>query len=217
MIVNEDAESVDVLKVAGFFIVAIFDAFHRLVGAEDIADRVEHRVVEESCKGALVRTNVGGITIEALTHLENASELPVFSPEILRYLRDSVNADAIKAIRVNDALDPVLEILANIAVALVEVRETSKSTVLHGRPIIPVDIAIAVVVLRFIQWVDSAEVVANRAYMICNNVHHDPHVLIVSGLHKIFQVIGGTKVGVCFLPVCGPVAMVATVNVVNDR
>jgi hypothetical protein len=46
MIVNEDAESVDVLKVAGFLIVAISDAVHRLVGAKDIADRVEHRVVE---------------------------------------------------------------------------------------------------------------------------------------------------------------------------
>ena len=99
--------------------------------AEHIADCVEHGVVEESGERTLVRTNVGGITIKALTHLENASGLSVFSPEILRHFRNSVNADAIKAIRVNDALDPVLEVLAHIAIALVEVRKTGKSAVLH--------------------------------------------------------------------------------------
>ena len=129
MIVNKDAESVNVLEVRGFLVVAISDAIHRLAGTEDVADCVEHGVVEESSERTLVRTNVGGVTVEALTHLENASGLAVFSPEILRHFRDSVNADTIKAVRVNDALNPVLEVLAHIAIALVEVRETGKSAV----------------------------------------------------------------------------------------
>ena len=130
MIVNKDAERVDVLKVGLFLIVAISDAVHRLAIAEDVADCVEHRVVEKTSERTLVRTNVCGIAIEALTHLEYAGGLTVFSPEIFRHFRDSVNADAIKVIRVNDALNPVLEVLTHIAIALVEVRETSKSAVL---------------------------------------------------------------------------------------
>ena len=143
--------------------------------------------------------------------------MAVFGPEILRDLRDSVNADAIKVISVNDSLNPVLEVLAHIAIALVEVRETGESAVLNRVLIIPVDVAITMVVLRFIQWVDSAEVVADRAGMVCNNVYHDPHVFIVSGLYKTLQVIGGAEVGVSLLPVCGPVSVIALVEVFNDR
>ena len=73
------------------------------------------------------------------------------------------------------------------------------------------------VVLRFVQRVDSAEVVADGARMVCNNVYHDPHVFIVSGLYEILQVIRGAEVGVGFLPVCGPVSMVAAVDVVDNR
>ena len=38
MIVNKHAESVNVLEMTGFLVVAISDAVHRLAGAEDIAD-----------------------------------------------------------------------------------------------------------------------------------------------------------------------------------
>lgn len=50
VVVNEHAKGIDVLEVARFSIVAVSNVVHRLVRAEDIADSVEHWVVEKSGK-----------------------------------------------------------------------------------------------------------------------------------------------------------------------
>lgn len=97
MVVDEDAESVNIAEVALFLAESVFDIIHGLCAAKNIFDCVVHWVVEEACHVFLVWTNIGWISIEALSHLEHTSSLPVFAPEILSYLWDGIDSDSIEA------------------------------------------------------------------------------------------------------------------------
>ena len=89
------------------------------MSTEDIGDGVEHRVVKESGYRALVRSDVGGIPVEDLAHLEDARGGTILSPEVLGDFRDGVDANTIEPVLGYDSLDPVLEVLTHITVALV--------------------------------------------------------------------------------------------------
>lgn len=79
----------------------------------------------------LVRTNISRVTIEALSHLENARGLSILAPEILWNLWNRVDPDAIEAVGVDQLLDPVLEIASDIVIFLVKIWETGKAAVLN--------------------------------------------------------------------------------------
>lgn len=72
VVVDEDAECVDVLEVIGFVVVLSSDLIHGLVAAKHVLDGVVHRIVEKCGDVVLVRTDVGSIPVKAFTHLEYA-------------------------------------------------------------------------------------------------------------------------------------------------
>jgi hypothetical protein len=86
----------------------------------------------------LIVTNIGVITIEALSHLEDSCSLVVLTPEILRDLWDSVDTDTIETVLLNNSVNPILEVLSNIGVTLIEIRESSETTVFNLPLIVPV-------------------------------------------------------------------------------
>ena len=131
VVVDEDTKGINILEVLLLLIVSILDAIHRLAASENVADRVVHGIVEKCSQMILVRSYVGWVAVEALTHLEDSSGLSVFRPEVFRYFRDCVDADSVEAVFLYDSTDPVLKVAADIAVALVQIRKVGKTAVFY--------------------------------------------------------------------------------------
>ena len=92
VIVNEDTEGRDVTEVRCLLIVAGL--------------YVVHRVVEKSGDWALVGTNVGGVSVKALAHLENTTRRPKLRPKVLANLRDRVNSNSVETVGRDEISDP---------------------------------------------------------------------------------------------------------------
>ena len=96
---------------------------HGLTASKDISNREEHWVVEQCCHVVLIISDEANISIEALTHLEDSAGIAVLFPERLGNVRDGVDADAIE-IEARDSLaDPLLQVVANKVVILVQIRK----------------------------------------------------------------------------------------------
>ena len=120
------------------------------MSTEDVRNGVVHWVVEKSGKGSLVRSNICGISIEVLAHLEDASSLTILTPEVHGDLRDGIDTDTIEAVLRHDALNPVLEVSTDVIVVLVEIGEASEAAVLLRASVAPLDIAVIMVMLRLV-------------------------------------------------------------------
>jgi hypothetical protein len=90
----------------------------------------------------LIGTNVGRISIEALSHLEHTRCGSILGPEASGYFRNGVNTNTIETVGANEILNPVLKVLTNVGIILVEVRKSSKTTVLNTALVIPVNITV---------------------------------------------------------------------------
>ena len=198
------------------FVVAIADAVHGFAASKDITDGVVHWVVEQSSEGSLVGSYVCGITVEVLSHLENSGGLAILRPEVLADFRDRIDADAIEVVLVDNSLDPVLEVLSNVAVVLIKIGEASETAVLYGVLVTPVDIAIVVIVLSLVQGVKLIEIVSDGAGVVGDDVDHHPDVFVVGGRDEGLQIIGTTEVAVEVLPIASPVSVVSPIDVVDD-
>jgi len=155
MVVNEDPESIDIFEVVGLILVLGSDLVHALSTLPDVSDCVEHWIIEETCYIVLVGSNIGCISIEVFSHLENSSCCTILRPEIFGDLRDCVNSDTIKSISLNDSLNPILKILSYVRISiLIKIGEISKSAVFNLSLIVPVrNLAVRVVVFSLVQRV----------------------------------------------------------------
>lgn len=164
----------------------------------------------------LVRSYIGWVAVEALTHLEDSRSLPVLRPEVFRHFRDSVDAKSVEAIFIYDSLDPVLEVATDIAVALVEIRKTRKTAVFYRALVVPVDVTVRVVVLAMIERVDLTKIIANWSHMISDDIDHHPDALGVGSVDQCLEVFRGAEVLIDLFPVGSPVAVVAWIQVLDD-
>jgi light-regulated signal transduction histidine kinase (bacteriophytochrome) len=71
VVVDEDAESVEVSEVTSNILPSGADVIHGLTSSINVLDCIVHRVVEQAGDVILVWTNIGRVTVEDLTHLEN--------------------------------------------------------------------------------------------------------------------------------------------------
>ena len=216
VVVDKDTESIDVLEVLRLLVVAVADVVHGFGATEDVTDGVVHWIVEESSQVVLIWSNIGGIAVEALSHLEYTSSLTILRPEVSRHLWDGINPDAIEAILLDDALDPVLEVATHIGVALVKIWQVGQSTVLNGTLIVPVDVTRAVIVLTAVERVDLAEVGADWGNVVSDDVDHNPDAFVMGCLDEGFEVVFRAEMLIDILPVGGPVAVVAWLFILND-
>jgi hypothetical protein len=217
VVIDEDTKGRDVLEVALLLVVAVLDLAHVLSSAEDVGDGVVHGVVEKSGEVLLVGTDVGGIAVEALAHLEDTGGFTELRPEVLGHLGDGVNAEAVEAVGVDEVLDPVLELATDPLVLLVEVGEVGKAAVLNLTLVIEVgNLAVVVVVVSRVVGSDLAKVVSDGRDVVSNDVDHHPDVHGVGGGNEGLEVVGGSEVLVDGVPVAGPVAVVSGVEVVNN-
>lgn len=116
VIVNEKTEGIDIGEVGFFCIVSLLDFTHVLTATEDVVDGVVHRVVEEPGDGALVGSDVSGVTIEALSHLEDAGGLTELIPEVFGNLGDGVDSETIEAVGLYQIFNPVFEFTSDVVV-----------------------------------------------------------------------------------------------------
>ena len=216
VVVDEDTQGINILEMLLFLVVPVLDVVHRLAASENVADRVIHWIVEKCGQMVLVRSYIGWVAVEALTHLEDSSGLSILRPEVFWHFRDRVDADSVEAVLLYDSFDPVLEIASHIAVPLVQIGEVSKTTVFDRVLVVPVDVALRVVVLAVVEWVDFAEIVANWSHVVGDDVDHHPDVLGVGSIYKSLEVFCSAKVLVNLFPVGGPVAVVAWLQVLDD-
>jgi hypothetical protein len=216
VVVDENSESGEILE-GTLSVISVSNLVHALLSSENILDSVVHWVVEEASEVLLVWSNIVWISVEALSHLENARGLSVLRPELSFDFWDGIDSDSIKVVLLDQVVDPGLQVLSNIRVVLVEIWQVSESAVLNITCVIPVgDLAVRVVVIRLVEWIDSREVHTNWSDVVGNNVNHDPDVLLVSSLDQVLQIILTSKVRVDLLPVGSPVSVISTVDVVDD-
>ena len=217
VVVNEDSEEVDILEVAVLSVVAVPEVIHGLATSEHITNAVVHWVVEESGEVVLVRRDVGWVSVEALSHLEDTGGLAILLPEVAWDLWNGVDSDTIEAVVADDTSDPLLEVVADEGVALIEVWQVSQSAVLNLGLVVPVlDLAVTVEVLGLVEWVELTVVSSDWASVVGDDVDHHPDALVVGSLDELLEVVLRTEVGVEVLPVTGPVSVVATIGVVHN-
>jgi hypothetical protein len=218
VVVNEDAESIDILEMGLLLLDSILDAIHGFTTTINVLDGIVHRVVEKTSQGTLIRSNLGGITIEVLSHLEDTSGLSILSPEIHGNLRDGVNSNTIKVVGLDKIFDPVLKLLSYPAILLVQIGKVSQSAEFNLVFVIPVvDLAFVMIMLIGIERSDSREVHIDRTDVVGYDIHHHPNVLVMSSFHKILEILLATKVRIEFVPVGGPVSMITLVDIVYHR
>lgn len=165
----------------------------------------------------LVVSYVSRISVKDLTHLEDSGSLTVLAPKVLWNFWNGVNTDTIELEGIYEVLDPVLEVSTDPTISLVEIRKICESAVLNLPLIIPVvDWAVVMVVAGLVQWVNLAEIASNWSNVVGHNIYHHVDASAVAGIHEILQVLVRTEMGISFLPVSGPVTMVAWLHVVDD-
>lgn len=108
VVVDEKSKCVNISEVLVVGVPSVSNVSHGFAVHPDVSDWVVHRVVEECANMILVVTNIGIISIEDLSHLEDSSGLGILAPEVLWYLRDGVDTDSIEIVLLNKVLDPVL-------------------------------------------------------------------------------------------------------------
>ena len=101
MIVNEDTEGINVSELLSLLDPSVGDTSHGSLGLPCVLDCVIHRIIEETSDVILIVTNVSWISIEALSHLEDACGLSEFAPEILGNLWDCVDSNTVKVVSFN--------------------------------------------------------------------------------------------------------------------
>lgn len=107
--------------------------------------------------------------------------------------------------------------MSDIGVILVKIWEISKSAVFNLPLIVPVlDIALVVIVFSFVKGIDLSEVISNGSNVIGNYVNHNPDVHIMSSLDEFLERSLITEVTVDLFPVTSPVAVITTIEVVNN-
>ena len=96
-------------------------------------------------------------------------------PEILFYMRYGVNTNTVKTVLLNKILNPALEVVSDIRVILVKVGESGEAAVLDLPLVVPIlDVASAMIMRHLIKGEDPREVMIDWAYMIRDDVNHDP-------------------------------------------
>ena len=121
VVVDKDTKSIDVLEVLGLLVIAVTDVVHGFRATENIADSVIHWVIEKGGQVVLIRSNIGWVTVEALSHLEHSRSFTVLRPKVCWDLWDGINSNTVEVILIDDTLDPVFEITTNIVIALVKI------------------------------------------------------------------------------------------------
>ena len=203
--------------MTSFFVVSVLDVVHALSGSKDILDGKVHWVVEETFDGTLIWSNVGWVSIEAFTHLEDTGSISILSPEIFWYLWNSVNSNSIKVEVLDEVLDPVLKEASDIVIFMIDIWKTSESTVFNLPLVGPViDAAVVVVMLGLVEWVQLAEIVSDWGGMVCYNIDHYGNSHIMGSLDQVLEIIIISKMAVPLGPVLSPISMIAWVEVIND-
>ena len=123
--------------------------------SEHILDGIIHRIVEYSIKRTLVGSNIGGVSVEALSHLENSGALSILAPEVFGYLRDSIDSNSIETVGIDQILYPVLKVASNPVIRLVEVGQVGKSAVFYLPLVSPVlNLAVVMIMLGVIEGIN---------------------------------------------------------------
>lgn len=218
VVVNKDTEGSDIAEVGSLLVVAALNVTHPGSISENIVNSVVHRVIKEGSDGALVASNIRRVSVEALTHLEDSTCWPKFTPEIFTDLRDSVNSDPIEAIIRYEISNPGLELGSDICVVLIQIGQVSQAAVLNVTLVIPVgDLAVGVVVYCLVVGGDLSVVSTDRSHVIGNNINHNPDSFGVGGVNEVFKLLSSAEVRVDLVPVFSPVAMVSTRRVSHNR
>jgi hypothetical protein len=218
VVVNEDTKSINILEVLVVSLPSAGNVSHRLSVHPDVSNCIVHGIVEETGDIILVGTHISIISIEALSHLEDASSLPELRPEVLGNLRNGIDTDSIEVVCLDEVLDPVLELSSYPLIALIKIGEAGKSAVFNLPLIVPiVDVTVSMIVFSSIERINLAVVMLDGSNVISDNVDHHPDAHLVSGIHQVLELLLSSKVIIDLLPVAGPVPMVTSITVVNDR
>jgi hypothetical protein len=180
MVVHEHAKSRNVSESLTLLLVSVGDTLHALPVLPDVTDGEVHGVVEEAGEVVLVVAYVSWVSVEVLAHLEHSSGFSVLPPEVLWNFGDSIDSNSVEVELLNQVVDPVLKILPNEGVILIQIRKTSKSAVLYRLLVAPLDVAVIMVVIVLVEGVDLAEVVADGSDVVGHNIDHDPDALGMS-------------------------------------
>lgn len=151
VVVVADEDAKQILLVLALqsvaLVVAVSDLVHALSTAEHIAHRVEHRVVEDGINHALIPQHVVSVSVKHFSDHVASCVVVELSPEVLGYVALSVETESIESILLLQPAGPVVELIPDVVVALVEVSQAGEPALLYGVLVTEVDVAVWVVVV----------------------------------------------------------------------
>eukprot|EP00128_Syssomonas_multiformis_P014787 Colp12_sorted_trinity150504_noHs@8714 len=220
MVVDEHGLLRQIVTVLGQFSQFVLDVSHGGLLLEDISECVVHGVVQHSSNGRDVRENVVRVAVESLAESVNTSRLDEAGPEVLGHLNNSVDADGVKIVGLDQIADPVVELRTDIGVLLLEIGQTGKTAVLNFVLVVPVvDDAVVVVVIAAVEGLEHRKVVHIAllvAHVVSNHVNNNPDVSGVACSNKVLEILGCAKTLVDAVKILRPVSVVALFGVGND-
>jgi hypothetical protein len=162
--------------------------------------------------------HIANITLEHLAYLVDAGGLSVFLPEIFLDMGDSINADSVEVELLDCVAYPVLEGLSYERIVLVKVRKVGEPAVLDLILVIPVVyLALGVVVLDLVEWLDDAVILVNPSHVVGHNIKHHPDVHGMSSINHVVEVVLCAEVRVHVVPVERTIAVVVVAEILGDR
>ena len=222
LIIGEETEDSWVLEVLVGLLDSVTDVVHGVAISKDLINGEVHWVVESGAKGSLVSSDVWNSSIEDLSNGVDSGGLSELCPETLIDLWNGVNSDTVDIILLDDSLDPFEEEVSNKWNRLIEVWEVGKSADFDGSlivlEVVSRDLAVLVVVLGLVEWVNDAEVEVawNITNVVSYDINHDPHILGMHSSYQILEILLSTKFRIELIEVLLPVAVVSLRGVLRD-
>lgn len=222
VVIDERSKDGDINVLGGPTVVVVSDSPHVLLVDEKISHGEVPGIVQNGTNRGNITSNETHVTIEDFTSGENTSRGDVLAPESGVNFRDSINSKTINVVSLDEVLNPVDEVVADIRVVLVEISKTSKSAMLDVVHVLVTEVtigdnAVRVIVFRFVEGNIFRVVLISVTHVITDDVDHNPDISLVTSVDKRLETISTTEFGVDFSHVLSSVTVECVGIVIRDR
>lgn len=222
VVIDEGSEDGDINISGSPVVVIVSNSPHVLLVNEKISHGEVPGIVQNGTNRGDVASNEAHVTIEDFTSREDTSTGNVLAPEIGVNFRDSVNSETIEVVGLDEILNPVNEVVADVRVILIEISKTSESTMLNVVHVLGIEItvgdnAVRVIVFREIEGDVFRVVLISVTHVVTNDINHNPDISLVTSINEGLETISTTEVTVDFSHILSSVTVELVGIIIRDR
>lgn len=221
VVIDERSENGDINVSRSPVVVVVSNSPHVLLVDEEISHGEVPGIVQNGTNGGNITSNEAHVTIEDFTSGENTSRGSVLAPEIRVNFGNSVNSDTVNVVSLDEILDPVNEVVADVGIILIEIGKTSESAVLDIVHVLVVEItvgdnAVRVIVFRLVEGNIFRVVSISVTHVVSNDIDHNPDISLVASVNKGLETISTAEVAVDFSHVLGSITVESVRIIIRD-